>query len=279
MKDLGWVPGQNVVAERRYGESADQLRAAAADLVRLKVDVLVTPNASLARILQRETKTIPIVVQLAGGELVMGGLVASLARPGGNLTGVQVRNDELIPKKLEVLKALVPTLSRLAFLRDDVISTSSERMVALYDQEAAAAARSVGLDVHPVTVQRSEEFTAAFQSMTTNRDQGLLVMATLFSFLHRRDIVELAAKHRIIAIYENRGFVEAGGLVSYGANLEVLLRLSAVLVDKILRGAKPADLPVEQPTKFELVINLKTAKALGLTVPPSLLLRADEVIQ
>jgi putative ABC transport system substrate-binding protein len=144
MKDLGWVPGQNVVAERRYGESADQLRAAAADLVSLKVDVLVTPNASLARILQRETKTIPIVVQLAGGELVVGGLVASLARPGGNLTGVQVRNDELIPKKLEVLKALVPTLSRLAFLRDDVISASSERMVTLYDQEAAAAARSLG---------------------------------------------------------------------------------------------------------------------------------------
>ena len=151
-------------------------------------------------------------------------------------------------------------------------------MVAQHDQQAAEAARSLGLTVHPVTVRRAEEFTAAFQSMTTNRDQGLLVMATPFSLLHQKDIVGLAAKHRIVAIYDTRVWVEEGGLVSFGATREVV-RLAAVLVDKILRGAKPADLPVEQPTQFELVINGKTAKALGLTIPPSLLLRADEAIQ
>jgi len=151
-------------------------------------------------------------------------------------------------------------------------------MIALDDQQVAATARSLGLTVHPITVHRSEVFTAAFQSMTTNRDQGLLVMATPFAFLHAKEIVELAAKHRLVAIYEGRAWVEAGGLVSFGATHEVA-RLGAVLVDKILRGAKPADLPVEQPIKFELVINVKTAKALGLTIPPSLLLRADEAIQ
>jgi len=276
MKDLGWVVGQNIVVERRYGESADQLRAAAADLVRLKVDVLFAPSAGLARLLQQETKTIPIVVASSGADLVAGGLVASLARPGGNLTGVQVLAVDLISKKLEFLLALVPNLSRIAFLREDF---SFSQAPGAYDQEIAAAARTFSLKVHTVTVRGPEEFAAAFLSITKNRDQGLLVLSSPFSMLHRKQIVELAAKNRIVAIYENEVSVEAGGLMSYAANREELAYRNAVFVDKILRGAKPADLPVEQPTKFKLVINLKTAKALGLTIPPSVLGRADQVIE
>jgi putative ABC transport system substrate-binding protein len=279
MKDLGWVSGQSVVAERRYGESADQLRAAAADLVRLKVDVLFVGSAGLAKILQLETKTIPIVVGGAGGDLVAGGLVASLARPGGNLTGVQIRNDDLTPKLVEFLKTLVPNLSRFAYLQEDVTLSAVPQMVALYDQQAAAAARTLGLKVHHVIVHRPGEFTTAFLGMTENRDQGLLVMSTPFFVVHRKEIVELAARHRIVAIYESPSFVEAGGLMSYSANRPEIARRGAVFVDKILRGAKPGDLPIEQAAKFELVVNLKAAKALGLTIPPSLLGRADRVIE
>ena len=278
MKELGWVDGHNIVVERRYGESADQLRAAATDLVRLKVDVLFVPSAGLAKILQQETKTIPIAAY-AGGDLVAGGLVASLARPGGNLTGVQIRNDDLIPKKLEFLKALVPNLSRLAFLQEDVTLWAVPQLVALYNQEAAIAARTLGIKIHTVVVHRPGEFTAAFISMTKNRDQGLLVMSSPFMFVHRKEIAELAAKHRIVAIYESPGIVVAGGLMSYSVNPAEMARRQAVVVDKILRGAKPGDLPIEQPTRFELVINLKAAKTLGLTIPPSVLGRADKVLE
>jgi len=275
MKYLGWVYGQNIVAERRYGESADQLRAAAADLVRLKVDVLWVLSAGFAKLLQLETKTIPIVVGAAGSDLVAGGLVASLARPGGNLTGVQVLAVDLISKKLEFLQALVPNLSQIAFLTEDV----SASLTPAYDQGLAAAARTLSLKVHTVTVHGPGEFAAAFLGIARNRDQGLLVLSSPFSILHRKQIVELAAKHRIVAIYENEVSVEDGGLMSYGANRSEIAHRGAAFVDKILRGAKPADLPVEQPTKFRLVINLKTAKAVGLTIPQSLLLRADQVIQ
>src|SRR5262249_14156981 len=275
MKDLGWVYGQNIVVDRRYGESPDQLRAAAADLVRLKVDVLFVSSAGFAKLLQLETRTIPIVVVGAGSDLVAAGLVASLARPGGNLTGVQVRAVDLISKKLEFLRTLVPNVSQIAFLTEDV----SASLTPLYDQEMAETARKLGLKVHTVTVHGPGEFAAAFLSITKNRDQGILVLSSPFSNLHRKQIVELAAKHRIVAIYENEMSVEDGGLISYGANREEMVRRGAVLVDKILKGAKPGDLPVEQPTKFKLVINLKTANALGLTIPPSLLGRADRLIQ
>jgi putative tryptophan/tyrosine transport system substrate-binding protein len=276
MKDLGWVYGQNIVAEGRYGESPDQLRAAAADLVRLKVDVLYALSASLATLLQLETRTIPIVVGAAGSDLAAIGLVASLARPGGNLTGVQVLNSDLIPKKLEFLQALVPNLSRIAFLKEDV---SVPQTFGEHDRSLAAAARTLNLNVNTVTVHGPGEFAAAFLAMTKNRDQGLLVLGSPFSIQHRKQIVELAAKHRIVAIYENEVSAEAGGLMSYAANREEIAHRQAVFVDKILRGAKPADLPVEQPTKFKFVINLTTAKALGLTIPQSLLGRADRVIE
>ena len=277
MKELGWVDGNNMVVERRFGESTDQLRTGAADLVRLKVDVLFVRDAGLAKILQLETKTIPIVVGTAEGDLVAGGLVDSLARPGGNITGSQILNDDLIPKRLELLRALVPTLSKVAFFQEDVTLSAVPQMRARYDQRAAIAARTLGIELHTFLVRRAEEFGAAFRGMSKNHDQGVLVATSAFMFVHRQAIVDLAAAHRIPAIYDLQNFVEPGGLMSYGVNTAEMERRAAVYVDKILRGAKPADLPVEQPTKFELVINLKTAKALGLTIPPSLLLRADQI--
>src|SRR5215831_16962371 len=203
MKDLGWVYGQNIVVDRRYGESLDQLRAAAADLVRLKVDVLLCTSAGFAKLLQLETRTIPIVVVGSGGDLVAAGLVVNLARPGGNLTGVQVRNDDLVPKRLEFLKALVPNLSRVAYLRQDVTtSVIIPELVALYEQQAAAAAHTLGLKIHRVIVHRPDEFPAAFRDMTNTRDQGLMILGSPFFDQHQiKEIVALAAQHSIVAIY------------------------------------------------------------------------------
>jgi putative ABC transport system substrate-binding protein len=279
MRQLGWVDGQNMIVERRFGESADQLRTGAADLVRLKVDVLFVGSAGLAKILQLETKTIPIVVGRGEGDLVAAGLVDSLGRPGGNITGSQILNDDLIPKRLELLKALVPTLSSVASLQEDVTLSAVPQMRARYGQRAGIAARTLGIELHTFIVHRAEDFAAAFRGMMKNHDQGVLVAASAFMFVHRKAIVDLAAAHRIPAIYELQNFVGPGGLMSYGVNIAEMERRAAVYVDRILRGAKPADLPVEQPTKFDLVINLKTAKALGLTIPPSLLQRADQVIE
>jgi len=279
MRQLGWVDGQNMVVERRFGESADQLRTGAADLVRLKVDVLFVSSAGLAKLLQLETKTIPIVVGRAEGDLVAAGLVDSLARPGGNITGSQVLDDDLVPKRLELLKALVPNLSKVAFLREDVTLSTLPLIRTRYDQQAALAAQSLGIGVHMFVVRRAGDLAAAFLGMMKNHDQGVVVTSSTFMFVYRQAIVDLAAAHRIPAVYENRNFVEPGGLMSYGVNVFERDRRAAVYVDKILKGAKPADLPVEQPTKFDLVINLKTAKALGLTIPQSVLVRADEVIQ
>ena len=278
MRQLGWVDGQNMVVERRFGESADQLRTGAADLVRLKVDVLFVGGAGLAKILQLETKTIPIVVAAAGGDLVAAGLVDSVARPGGNITGLQSFSYDLVPKRLELLKALVPSLSRVAFLRADITDSALPQIRAPDGEEVAIAARSLGIEVHTFIVRRAGDLAAAFLGMKKNHDQGVVVMSPAFMFVHRKAVIDLAATHRIAAIYELRVFVEPGGLMSYGVNVSEMQRRAAVYVDKILKGAKPADLPVQQPTKFELVINLKTAKTLGLTIPSTLLLRADSVI-
>ena len=279
MREFGWVDGQNMVVERRFGESADQLRTGAADLVRLKVDVLFVSSAGLAKILQLETKTIPIVVGRADENLVAAGLVDSLATPGGNITGSQLLNDDLIPKRLELLKELVPNLSKVALLREDVTTSALPQIRAPDGGEVAIAARSLGIEVHTFIVRRAADLTAAFLGMKKNHDQGVVVMSPAFMFVHRKAVIDLAATHRIAAIYELRVFVEPGGLMSYGVNASEMQRRAAVYVDKILKGAKPADLPVQQPTKFELVINLKTAKALGLTIPPALLQRADQVIE
>jgi putative tryptophan/tyrosine transport system substrate-binding protein len=279
MRQLGWVDGQNMVVERRFGESADQLRIGAADLVRLKVDVLFVGSAGLAKILQLETKTIPIVVGRADNDLVAAGLVASLARPGGNITGSQLLNDDLAPKRLELLKTIIPNLSKVALLREDITTSALPQLFDRYDQRVATAAQNLGVEVHTVIVRRAEDFAPAFLGMKKNHDQGVLVTSAPFMFVHRKTVVDLAAAHRIPAIYEFQVFVEPGGLMSYGVNASEMQRRAAGYVDKILRGAKPGNLPVEQPTKFELVINLKAARALGLTIPPSLLGRADEVIR
>jgi len=279
MRQLGWVDGQNMVVERRFGESADQLRIGAADLVRLKVDVLFVGSAGLAKILQLETRTIPIVVGRADNDLVAAGLVASLAQPGGNITGSQLLNDDLAPKRLELLKAIIPNLSKVALLREDITTSALPQLFDRYDQRVATAAQNLGVEVHTVIVRRAEDFAPALLGMKKNHDHGVLVTSAPFMFVHRKIVVDLAAAHRIPAIYEFQVFVESGGLMSYGVNASEMQRRAAGYVDKILRGAKPGNLPVEQPTKFELVINLKAAKALGLTIPPSLLGRADEVIQ
>ena len=279
MRQLGWVDGQNMVVERRFGETTDQLRRGAAELVRLKVDVLFVSSAGLAKLLQLETKTIPIVVGRADEDLVAAGLVESLAKPGGNITGSQLLNDELVPKRLELLKAVVPNLSRAALLREDVTTSVLPGIGPRSDEQIALAARNLGIDIHTFTVRKAEDLEVAFLGMTKNRDQGVAVMSPAFMFKHRKAVLELAAAHRIPAIYELQMFVEAGGLLSYGVNVSEMQHRAANYVDKILRGAKPADVPIEQPSKFELVINLKTAKALGLTIPPSLLARADQVIE
>jgi putative ABC transport system substrate-binding protein len=277
LREFGWVEGQNLLTERRLAQSDDEAKLAAADLVRLKVDVIIVWSNGLAKLVQTETKTIPIVVIGAGPDLVSGGLVASLARPGGNLTGQQILSEDLIPKRLELLQVVVPTLSRVAFLKDRIVSIPEAH--ARYMQTTALAARALRMELHPFIVLRPEDLPTAFQDMTKNGDKGLLVASSPFIFSHRKQIADLAATHRIPSIYDYREYLEAGGLISYGANIPDLRRRGAVYVDRILRGANPADLPIEQPTKFELVINLKTAKALGLTIPPSLLARADQVIE
>ena len=279
MRQLGWVDGQNMVVERRFGESADQLRTGAADLVRLKVDVLFVGSAGLAKILQLETKTIPIVVGRADENLVATGLVDSLAKPGGNITGSQLLNDDLIPKRLELLKTLVPNLSKVALLREDVTTSALPQIHSRLEEQVANAARSLGVAIHTFIVRRAADLAPAFLGMKKNHDQGVLVTSAPFMFLHRKAIIDLAAAHRIPAIYEFQVFVEPGGLMSYGVNTSEMQRRAAGYVDKILKGAKPADLPIEQPATFELVINLKTARALGLTIPPSLLQRADQAIE
>ena len=279
MKDLGWVDGQNMIVERRFGESADQLRKGAADLVRLKVDVLFVASEGLAKILQLETKTIPIVVGRAQGDLVAAGLVNSLAKPGGNITGSQLLSDELVSKRLQLLKALVPNLSKVALLREDVTTAAIPEIPARYDQHAVAAARALGLTVQLFNVQGPKDLAPAFAEMIKNQIRAALVASSAFMFVHRQALVDGAAVHRISVIYENELFVEIGGLMSYGADVPEMQQRAATYVDKILRGAKPADLPIEQPTKFNLVLNMKTAKALGLTIPQTVLLRADHVIE
>ena len=279
MRQLGWVDGQNMVVERRFGESADQLRAGAADLVRLKVDVLFVSGAGLAKILQLETKTIPIVVGRADNDLVAAGLVESLARPGGNITGSQLLNDDLIPKRLELLKALIPNLSKVALLREDVTTAGLPQIFDRYDQRVATAARNLGIEIHTFIVRRAGDLAAAFLGMMKNHDQGVVVTSAAFMFVHRKAVIDLAAAHRIAAIYDLQVFVEPGGLMSYGVNASEMQRRAAVYVDKILKGAKPGELPVQQPTKLELGVNLKTAAALNIKVPQAILVQADQVIE
>jgi len=271
LREVGYVEGQTIAIEFRLAEGkTERLPALAAELVQLKVDAIMTFGDPAIRAVQEATKTIPIIA--ATDDLVGAGLVASLARPGRNTTGVSILASELNVKRLELLKEALPKVSRVAVLWDP--GTGTFHLPAL-----EAAARSLGVELQILEVRRPEDFQRAFGAARKGRAGALNVLASPFLYGHRQTIIDLAAKNRLPAIYQWREMAEAGGLMSYGPTLSELFRLCATVLDKILKGAKPGDLPVEQPKKFELVINLKTAKAIGLKIPQSVLVRADEVIQ
>ena len=273
LRELGWVEGRTVAIEYRWAEGRSE-RAAdiAAEFVRLKVNVIVTSGVVVTVAAKRATSVIPIVFA-AAGDPVGAGLVASLARPGGNVTGLSVQAPDLAAKRIELVREVAPGLRRLA-----VMANISNPTDVLQIDEAKAAARTLGIDVMPLEIRRAEEITPAFDTLN-GRAQALYVFGDPLLSSNRVRISTLALGARLPTIYNFREFVAAGGLMSYGPNFPDLFRRAAEYVDKILRGAKPADLPVEQPTKFDLVINLTTAKALGLAVPPALLTSADEVIE
>ncbi len=274
LRALGWVEGQNIVIEDRWADGkTDRLPALAAELVRLKVDAIFTQSWPAAVAAKQATTTIPIVI-MGAGDPVGTGLVASLAHPGGNITGLGDVTTELSAKRLELLKETVPKLSRVA-----VLWNSADGGMTLRFRQIQIAAGTLGLTVRPLGVQESEDFEQAFAAMTQERPDALFVVADVLTGFHHKRIRDFAAQNRLPAMYERRERVADGGLISYGPSFPDLERRGAALVDKVLKGAKPADLPVEQPTRFELVVNLKTAKALGLTIPPSILIRTDEAIQ
>ena len=278
LRDLGYVEGRNLLIEYRDARGkTERLPALAAELAALKVDVIVTGGGSLgAMAAKHATTTLPIVFG-AVGDPVGEGLVTSLSRPGGNVTGLSVQSPELLSKSLELLKQAVPRASRVAVLvKPDAMPESALRQRL---DAADVAARGMGMRLLVVEARTAENLDRAFSDATKVRANALTVLVTPLFDSHRRRIVDLAARHRLPAVYSFRPYVDAGGLMSYGPDIADLFRRAAVYVDKILKSARPGDLPIEQPTKFELVINLKTAKALRLTIPPSLLQRADQVIE
>jgi putative ABC transport system substrate-binding protein len=276
LHDLGYVEGQTIAIEWRLGHGkVERFSELIAELVGLKVDVMVVGSGIAALAAKNATTTIPIIGLV--GDAVSSGLVASLARPGGNVTGFSFASGEGISgKRVELLKEAIPEVSRMAVLRDPTISPLMSP-IALKDMQVAAQA--LGLTLQPFEVRDPNQFDSAFAAMTTEHAQALITDDSAFFIAYHRRIVDLAATHRLPAIYTSRRFVEAGGLMSYGVSIADLWRRAATYVDKILKGAKPADLPVQLPMKFELVINLKTAQELGLTIPPTLLFQADEVIR
>jgi putative ABC transport system substrate-binding protein len=277
LRDLGYVEGRNLVIEYRSAEGKlERLPALAAELVALKVDVIVAPGTPAALAAKQATRTLPIVFA-AVGDPVTSGLVTRLARPGGNVTGLSVLLPELVGKCLERLKQAVPGVSRVAVLWQP--GGLGERTEKDMLKRAEVAARALGVRLQFLEARGPADFDRAFSDMTRARAGALTVLASNMLLGERRRLVDLAAENRLPAVYTWREFVDAGGLMSNGPDLADSFRRAATYVDKILKGAKPGDLPVEQPTKFELVINLKTAKALGLTIPPSLLGQADQVIQ
>jgi len=277
MRDLGYVEGRNFVLEFRDAEGKlERLPALAADLVALKVDVIMVGGTLAALAAKQATTTIPIVFASAV-DPVADGLVTSLARPGGNVTGLSALAPELAGKRLELLKQAVPGVGRVAVLWQP--GGLGERTVNDIRREADLAARALGLQLQFFEARGPADFDRAFSDMANARASAITPLGGTMFLIERRRLVDLAAKNRLPAVYGLREYVDAGGLMSYGPNNVDLFRRAATYVDKILKGAKPGDLPVEQPTKFELVINLKTAKALGITIPQSVLGRADEVIQ
>ncbi len=275
LRELGYEEGKNIVIEWRYAEGKlDRLGELAAELVRLNVDVIVTAAPSSTNAAKEATSTTPIVMAGVGGNPVEAGFVASLARPGGNVTGLTALSQELIGKQLELLKEIVPRLSRVAVLRT---STSPGDARALKEMELAAGALKV--QIRHLDVRGPKDIETAFHEARKGRADAVLVRPSPVLESDRTRVADLAAKNRLPAIYPFPEFVEAGGLVSYGVSISDLYRRVATYVDKILKGAKPADLPVELPTKFELLVNLRAATQIGLTMPPNVLARADRVIK
>ena len=274
LQELGYVDGTSVSYFGRWAEAKrDRLPVLAAELVGLKVDLIVTLGGAAAEAAKEATSTIPIVL-VGGGDPVGTGLIASLARPGGNVTGITDQATELSAKRLELLKEAIPKASRIA-----VLWNADNRAMRLQYQEIEKAARVLGVTILPLGVREPDDFSVAFAAMTRERPDALFLVTDVLTNLNRRRILDFAATDRIPAMYEFGFLVREGGLMSYGPDAADGFRRAAVYVDRILKGAKPGDLPVEQPNRYYLLVNLKTAKTLGLTIPQSILLRADEVIQ
>ena len=274
LRELGYVEGKNIIIEWRYGDgNLDHLPALAAELVRLKIDIIVTAASGPIGVAKKATDTIPIVMAF-DNDPVGNKFVASLARPGGNITGLSILGPDISGKQLELLKESVPKLTRVA-----VLGTSTNPSNAPSLKEVDLAARAFGMQLQYLDVLGTNDIESAFRAAEHGRAQSVLLLGGPFFGSQRKEIANFAIRNRLPAIYPFPEFVEAGGLMCYSANIADLFRRAATYVDKILKGAKPADLPVEQPTKFELVINLKTAKQIGLTIPPNVLARADKVIK
>jgi len=274
-RKLGYVEGKNIAIEARYAEDKlDRLPGLAHELIRLEVDVLLTPGGNGALALKNATRTIPIVFLGAVSDPVEVGLVDSLARPGGNVTGFTTISAVLVGKRLELLKETIPKLSRVAVLWNPKGQGSEQNW-----KESQLAARELGLQLHSMEVSGADKYESAFKEAAMARSTALAVTQHTLASSNQKRIVDLAAKNRLPAMYYRGDFVANGGLMSYGADQDEPFRRAASMVDKILKGTKPSDIPVEQPKKFEFIINLKTAKQIGLTIPPNVLVRADKVIK
>jgi len=274
LKELGYIEGKNIAIEYRYAEGkADRLPALAAELVGLKVEIVFTSSTPSVLAVKKATSTIPIVF-VSISDPVASGLVTSLARPGGNITGLSIVAVELSGKRLELLKEAVPSVTRVAFIWNSANPAQAPQW-----GEAQAAAQALGLQLQSLEVRSANDFDSAFEAALKERVQALITTPEALFGTHLKRIVEFAAKNRLPTMYGNPQFVDAGGLMSYAPDYTVQYRRAAIYVDKILKGSKPADLPVEQPTKFEFIINLKAAKQIGLTIPPNVLARADKVIK
>ena len=271
LRELGWIENENIVIEYRWaGESPDRLPELAAELVRLKADVIIgsTPGARAA---QQATTSIPIIMCIAD-DAVKQGFVSNLARPGGNITGMTAMTSELAGKRVELLREAIPRVSRIALLWNPPGSPD-------YLTDTQSAAHSLGMTVQSVEVRTADDFEGAFAAVLKGRAQALVVGPGQFMFTHQKQVVEFATRNNLPSIYAWKAPASAGGLLAYGVNIPQVYGRAAYYVDKILKGVKPGDLPIEQPTKFDFVVNLKTAKSLGITIPQSILLRADEVIK
>ena len=274
LRDLGYVEGKNITIEYRWGEGKlERMPELAAELVRNKVDVIVTQGMPAVLAAKKATSTIPIVAANSDN-LVEAGVVASLARPGGNVTGSTRIDADFSAKRLELLKEALPKLSRVAVLSHGTLGGDQEEL-----QESRTAARNLGIQLQSLQTQEPNDFSHAFSEMIKRHADALIIITSSFTSAHRIQLIELARKNRLPTVCGQALWAEAGCAVSYGPNLTELYRRAAYLVDKILKGSKPADLPVERPRKYELIINLKTAKQIGLTIPPNVLARADKVIK